>query len=509
MNQYALYLRKSRADLDAEARGEGETLAKHRAALTDMAKRRGLLIVREYAEIVSGDTIAARPQMQALLADVKAGMYAGVIVNDVDRLGRGDSIDQEIIKLTFAASHTLIITPMRDIDPANPTDDQMLDFSLFLARAEYKISARRMVTGRARSAAAGNWITGTPPLGYTIHKGGGRITLQPDEATAPIVRMMFDWYARGEAGYYLIAKRLNEMGIKSQHGNNFHPKTVHQILINPAYIGRAAWGRSATVSTIEGGQRVKKRARNQAAPIIVEDAHPAIIERDMWDAVQARAALARHRSPVNTGMEIKSPLAGLIVCSECGHYMQRILSKRRALLVCTTTGCRTSGTYCDIVEGALLDVLRDWCADYAQPMTRPEPVEDVQRREALRHQIDQTDAQLTRAMELVETGVYSAADYISRKTALEARKTALTAELDKLTRKTPEAARAAILPVVRRVIDAYPYAETAEQKNALLRSVVDRVIYHKTHSAKKNEDPAKFIELDVFPVVGEDEDISI
>lgn len=138
MDQYALYLRKSRADLDAEARGEGETLAKHRAALTDYARRRGLLIVREYAEIVSGDTIAARPQMQQLLEDVKAGMYAGVIVNDVDRLGRGDSIDQEIIKLTFAAAHCIIITPSRDIDPANPTDDDMLDFSMFMARFEYK-----------------------------------------------------------------------------------------------------------------------------------------------------------------------------------------------------------------------------------------------------------------------------------------------------------------------------------------------------------------------------------
>ena len=99
MTQYALYLRKSRADLDAEARGEGETLAKHRAALTAYAKKRGLIIAREYAEIVSGDSIAARPQMQQLLDDVKAGLYSGVIVNDVYRLGRGDSIDQEIIKI--------------------------------------------------------------------------------------------------------------------------------------------------------------------------------------------------------------------------------------------------------------------------------------------------------------------------------------------------------------------------------------------------------------------------
>lgn len=504
MNQYALYLRKSRADMETEARGEGETLAKHRAALTEMAKRRGLLVVREYAEIVSGDTIAARPQMQALLADVKAGLYAGVIVNDVDRLGRGDSIDQEIIKITFAASRTLIITPMRDIDPANPTDDQMLDFSLFLARAEYKISARRMAQGRARSAAAGNWITGTPPIGYKIHKGGARITLQPDEATAPIVRMIFDWYARGEAGYYLIAKRLTEMGIKSQRGYNFSKKTVQQILTNPAYIGCAAWGRSATVSTIEDGQRVKRRVRNQAAPVIVENAHPAIIARDVWDAVQARAKTASRRSPVNSNKEIKSPLAGLVICPECGKYMQRILSRRRALFVCMTPNCPTSGTYSDIVEDALLNTLRDWCAVYATPMTRHEPAEDAQHREDLRRQIDQTEAQLARAMELVETGVYSATEFIARKTALEARMSALAEELDKVTRKTPEEARAAILPALCRVVDAYPSAQSAAQKNALLRSVVDHVIYHKTRSAKKNEDPAQFITLDVYPVVMED-----
>ena len=57
MNQYAIYLRKSRADMNAEARGEGETLAKHRLALNECARQRGLLVMREYAEIVSGDSI--------------------------------------------------------------------------------------------------------------------------------------------------------------------------------------------------------------------------------------------------------------------------------------------------------------------------------------------------------------------------------------------------------------------------------------------------------------------
>ena len=51
---YLIYLRKSRADAEAEARGEGETLARHRTALLALARRMGLEIGGIYEEIVSG-----------------------------------------------------------------------------------------------------------------------------------------------------------------------------------------------------------------------------------------------------------------------------------------------------------------------------------------------------------------------------------------------------------------------------------------------------------------------
>jgi len=66
--QYCIYLRKSRADMDAEARGEGETLARHEHALLNLAKQKNLSITALYKEIVSGETIAARPVMQQLLS---------------------------------------------------------------------------------------------------------------------------------------------------------------------------------------------------------------------------------------------------------------------------------------------------------------------------------------------------------------------------------------------------------------------------------------------------------
>ena len=68
---YCIYLRKSRADVEAESRGEGETLARHQRTLIDLAARMGLDISHIYREIVSGDSIAARPQMQQLLSDLR------------------------------------------------------------------------------------------------------------------------------------------------------------------------------------------------------------------------------------------------------------------------------------------------------------------------------------------------------------------------------------------------------------------------------------------------------
>ena len=86
--QYCLYLRKSRADSEAEARGEGETLSRHEKALLDLAKKLNLNITAIYREIVSGETIAARPVMQQLLQEVEQGIWDGVLVMEVERLAR-------------------------------------------------------------------------------------------------------------------------------------------------------------------------------------------------------------------------------------------------------------------------------------------------------------------------------------------------------------------------------------------------------------------------------------
>lgn len=140
-----IYLRKSRADREAEARGEGETLARHERILLDLAKKRGYNVGAIYREVVSGETISARPVMQQLLQEVEAGKWDGVLVVEVERLARGDTIDQGVVSRAFQFSNTLIITPMKTYDPNNEFDEEYFEFGLFMSRREFKLSSAALL----------------------------------------------------------------------------------------------------------------------------------------------------------------------------------------------------------------------------------------------------------------------------------------------------------------------------------------------------------------------------
>ena len=148
---YAMYLRKSRADMEAEAHGEGETLSRHEAILTALAARQGNDVIRIYREIVSGETIAARPQVQSLLCAVSSGAYEGVYAMEIERLARGDTMDQGRIAQVFLYSATKIITPLKTYDPQNELDMEFFEFGLFMSRREFKVINRRLQQGRMKA----------------------------------------------------------------------------------------------------------------------------------------------------------------------------------------------------------------------------------------------------------------------------------------------------------------------------------------------------------------------
>ena len=172
MDEYCLYLRKSRKDLEAEAHGDGETLARHEKLLLELAKRDHYNVTQIYREIVSGETIASRPVMQQLLQEVEQGVWAGVLVVEVERLARGDTIDQGIVAQAFKYSNTKIVTPQKVYKPDDEYDEEYFEFGLFMSRREYKTINRRLQQGRLAASKEGRWVSGSIPYGYEGVRAG-------------------------------------------------------------------------------------------------------------------------------------------------------------------------------------------------------------------------------------------------------------------------------------------------------------------------------------------------
>ena len=511
---YCAYLRKSRRDIELEAQGQTDTLARHERALSDLADRLGVRIARVYREIVSGDTLAERPEARRLLEDVNAGLWDGVLVMDVDRLGRGDSIDQGVIMQSFLYSNTLIITPDKIYDPSDDSDSEFFEIKLFFARREYNMIKKRMQRGRLASAMDGCYMGTRPVYGYERVRLPGRKgwTLKVVPEKAEIVRAVYGWYAHGmdgrDVGAAVIADRLNQMGLRTDLGLAFEPSYIRLMLQNPVYIGKVQWNQRQTVYRIEDGRRVKSRPKSENA-ILVDGHHEAIVDLSLWQEVQTMFAHHAKR-PKNLRASTVNPLAGLVVCACCGRHMQRKPSPNRqgAFLFCPTQHCPTASAYISAVENAVLDVLRGWMGEFDGLPSAPAAGDDTAAVAATRQQLsDQRDGlsgQLDRLYDLLEQGIYSPHEFRKRREDLNARLARIDHDLAALNSTPRPDPRVSLLPQIKSVVEAYHITDDPADKNALLRSVIDHIVYTKTQRGMRNNSPGDNLYIDVFPLLPDD-----
>ena len=269
MDKYAIYLRKSRADMEAEKLGEGETLARHRKILTELAARKGLYVEKIYQEIVSGaETIKDRPEIQKLINDAYQGKYRGIIIVEVTRLSRGSQGDAQIIldclKYANRNNGLLVVTPTKVYDVAHNSDDEeYMEFELFMSRREYKMIQKRMDRGKKQCVVEGNYMGSYRPYGYNILKTKTGRTLVPNEEEAPIVKKIYKWTVEDNMTPGEIARKLTNMGIPTYTGEpEWSLATIKTILTNPTYIGKVRWNDRMQIKTMVDGKLVTSRPRS-------------------------------------------------------------------------------------------------------------------------------------------------------------------------------------------------------------------------------------------------------
>lgn len=319
---YDAYLRKSRADAELEKLKKFDTLKQHEKLLRERANQLGIKIRHFYREVVSGESIQDRPEIQKVLAEVETGVPDGILVVEVERLTRGDAKDQGIVTQTFKYTNTKIITLNKIYDPNSEEDEEYFEFGLFMSRREYKTINRRMQRGRMANILEGKYCASEPPLGYkkVRVKYGKGYTLEPIPEEAEIIKEMFQKRADG-MGHDIICNWLNTLDIKPRKSDVWTPSTIKGILSNPIYIGKIRWNSNKQQKILVNGQIIKKRKKGSKDDIIlVEGLHPAIIEENLFNIVQGiqpTKASTKHSS------ELQNPLATLVKCADCGRSMQR------------------------------------------------------------------------------------------------------------------------------------------------------------------------------------------
>lgn len=491
------YLRKSREDREAEARGEGETLAKHKRDLFRLAKDYNVNITHVFEEVVSGESVIHRPEMMQLLKEVSEGKWRSVFCMEVDRLGRGDMEDQGLILKTFKNANTLIVTPRKVYDLNDEFDEEYTEFEAFMARKELKIITRRLQGGRVRSVQDGNYIGTRPPYGYQIEKTNRERILVPHPEQAPVVQLIFELYTHDDPnvrmGSNKIAAELNRLGKPTYTGKPWEASTVLFILKNEVYTGRLQWKKKEQKKSKDPDKQRDTKTRPRTEWIDVEGKHEPLVSKELF--IKAQDILkGKYHVPYQLVNGITNPLAGLVKCAMCGGSMvyRPYSHQQYPHLMCYNKQCPNKSSRFEYVEAKVIAGLRAWLDEYraqwgkSKPQEEKDNVVSIKKKvlQSLNKELKELGQQKERLHELLEKRIYDEATYLERSQKLSERikdtEDAITQTEKAIAIETRrERARRDIIPKLEKAIITYTQATDPAIKNRIMKSVLRSVTYRK------------------------------
>ena len=469
MTNIAIYLRKSREE-DNETREE--TLARHESILFDYCKKNDLTITKIFREVVSGESISNRPQMQQLLEEVQQNKYDGIVVVELERLSRGNQIDQAEILEIFKKSKTKIYTLSKiyDLSSEDDFDEEFFEFGLFMSRREYKIIKRRLMRGKQQAFKEGYFTSGTCPYGFTKERRDKGFVLVPDPKESEIVKIIFHKYVIEDIGVGAIAKYLNDNGLKPRKIEYWGLKRINNILKNKTYIGYLGYENKS-------GRPSK----------FIKGKHEGFIDEDIFN--QAQKKLESRATKKNGIFDLVNPMATILKCGVCGKTVKACWDAKYKLYVlkCDTYNCTTISSRMWQVEEQLITELKEELKNYNHFLENFSD-EIEKKKEGLKNEIklimneiNKKETMIDKCCELLEEGIYTKEKYLSRVRVLEEDLKALNSNLEALKSTSfddTDRYKNAI-PILSNVLEVY-HTLNPQEKNDILKTFIDRIEYTKT-----------------------------
>ncbi len=498
-----IYLRKSRADRDHPDMPVEAVLKNHEALLLAFAEKINLDIADIKKEVVSGESLARRPEMLKLLEEVEDGFYDAVLVKDFDRLGRGSMMEQGIIIEAFRKSGTKIITPEKTYDLENEFDEEYIDLSAFFARKELKMITKRLHSGRMKSVSDGNYISPYAPYGYD--KNHKTLTVNDGEKT--VVDLIFHLYVNQGYGDTRIARYLTDHGIPNKHGTAHWDKTtIRNMIQNPVYIGKITWNKREY--RYGGNGKRTSRFANKSQWKIYEGRHDAIIDETLFQKAQ-QIAKDNGLPHLHRTKTVRNPMAAMIKCGYCGATMTIRTARGKADTLRCYRHCGGSmSSYLTLVEERTVDLLVRRLSELEIPFRYMESEKKadteypvlVHSLENFISQKNKLKVQIDNLHDLLEQGIYNRETFLERSKRItenlhlvEDRMDAVKKQLShfKALSQANDLNHATndLPPMneIKEFIKTVYWRLDPKNKNEFLRDIVDTIVYSKPPGRKKDE----------------------
>jgi site-specific DNA recombinase len=324
----ALYARVS-----SDRQAKEETIASQVEALDRRIGEDGLRCdpeLRFLDDGVSG-TLLLRGGLERLRDQAAAGSFDRLYVLDPDRFSRKYAYQVLILEeLVRSGVEVVFLCNPRGDDPAGNLLVQVQGMIAEYERAKIMERSRR---GKRHAAGRGSVnVLSKAPYGYRYickHDGDGQGRYQVMAEEAKVVRQIFEWVGRDRCSIGEVVRRLKRDGVPTRTGRAiWDTSTLRAMLINPAYKGTAAYGKTRIVPyqpkrirPLRGKPEIPRRPVTTIVTEAEEQiviAVPALIGEDLFAAVREQLEENRKRSRAHvTGATYL--LQGLIVCAGCGY----------------------------------------------------------------------------------------------------------------------------------------------------------------------------------------------
>lgn len=262
------------------------------AKCREYAQQRGYRVVGEYCDrALSGRYAETRPEFQRMIADSAKHAFDFVLVWKLDRFSR-DRYDSAIYKKKLRANGVRVLSVTEGV--GDSSESVLLEAILEAMAEEYSRQlAQNVRRGMRQNAEKALSLGGLAPLGYRVVNKCYEI----DEDGAQIVRFIHEQYAAGVSQKQIV-EGCAQRGYRNQRGNPLTLDSVKRILSNERYVGTYRY----------------------LDDIVIEDAFPAIISKELKQQVRARLA-ANAKAPGHAKAKTEYLLHGKLFCGLCGAPM--------------------------------------------------------------------------------------------------------------------------------------------------------------------------------------------